>query len=35
MGKFFDSIQDQHRLFIEKQKMFFCGISPAGGQWAR
>ena len=28
MGKFFDDIQDQHRLFIEKQKMFFVASAP-------
>jgi hypothetical protein len=28
MGKFFNSIQDQHKAFIEKQKMFFVGTAP-------
>jgi hypothetical protein len=28
MGKFFDSIQPQHKIFIEKQKMFFVGSAP-------
>lgn len=30
MGKFFDSIQDQHQDFIAKQKMFFVGSAPSG-----
>jgi hypothetical protein len=28
MGKFFDIIKDQHKTFIEKQKMFFVGSAP-------
>lgn len=28
MAKFFDSIQDTHRAFIEKQKMFFVASAP-------
>ena len=28
MGKFFDSILDQHKIFIEKQKMFFVATAP-------
>src|SRR6201986_138488 len=28
MGKFFDTIKDQHKEFIEKQKMFFVGSAP-------
>jgi hypothetical protein len=28
MGKFFDSILEQHKTFIEKQKMFFVGTAP-------
>ncbi|SDP97755.1 Pyridoxamine 5'-phosphate oxidase [Mucilaginibacter sp. OK268] len=28
MGKFFDSIQEQHQAFIEKQKMFFTASAP-------
>jgi hypothetical protein len=28
MGKFFDSILEQHKTFIEKQKMFFVGSAP-------
>jgi len=28
MGKFFDSIQDHHAAFIEKQKMFFVASAP-------
>ncbi|WP_183564282.1 pyridoxamine 5'-phosphate oxidase family protein [Mucilaginibacter sp. SP1R1] len=28
MAKFFDSIQDQHQSFIEKQKMFFVASAP-------
>ena len=28
MGKFSDSILDQHKEFIEKQKMFFVGTAP-------
>lgn len=31
MGKFFDSIQDSHKKFIEKQKMFFTGSAPING----
>jgi len=30
MGKFFNSIQQQHKAFIEKQKMFFVGSAPLG-----
>jgi hypothetical protein len=28
MAKFFDSIQEQHQAFIEKQKMFFVASAP-------
>jgi len=28
MAKFFDSIQEQHQAFIEKQKMFFTASAP-------
>ena len=28
MGKFFDHIQDQHKKFIAKQKMFFVASAP-------
>jgi hypothetical protein len=28
MGKFFDRIFEQHKTFIEKQKMFFVGSAP-------
>jgi hypothetical protein len=28
MGKFFDNINDSHRAFIEKQKLFFTATSP-------
>ena len=28
MGKFFDSIQDQHKTFIAKQKMYFVASAP-------
>ncbi|MES2429080.1 MAG: pyridoxamine 5'-phosphate oxidase family protein [Bacteroidota bacterium] len=28
MGKFSDTIKDQHKEFIEKQKMFFVGSAP-------
>jgi len=28
MGKFFKSIESQHKAFIEKQKMFFVGTAP-------
>ena len=28
MGKFFDNILEQHKTFIEKQKMFFVATSP-------
>src|SRR5882757_6160589 len=28
MAKFFDNIQDQHQVFIEKQKMFFVASAP-------
>ena len=28
MGMFYDTIQDQHRKFIEKQKMFFVSTAP-------
>ncbi|MEZ2334204.1 pyridoxamine 5'-phosphate oxidase family protein [Mucilaginibacter sp. RCC_168] len=28
MAKFFDSIQEQHKAFIEKQKMFFTASAP-------
>jgi hypothetical protein len=28
MAKFFDSILEQHKVFIEKQKMFFVGSAP-------
>lgn len=28
MGKFFDSIQDQHKAFIAKQRLFFTGTAP-------
>ncbi|MCR8561820.1 pyridoxamine 5'-phosphate oxidase family protein [Mucilaginibacter sp. BJC16-A38] len=28
MGKFFNDISDQHKSFIEKQKIFFVGTSP-------
>jgi hypothetical protein len=28
MGKFFNDIQEQHKVFIEKQKMFFVGTAP-------
>lgn len=28
MGKFFNSIQNQHQAFIEKQKMFFVASAP-------
>jgi hypothetical protein len=28
MGKFFDTINDSHRAFIEKQKLFFTATAP-------
>jgi hypothetical protein len=28
MGKFFDTINDRHRAFIEKQKLFFTATAP-------
>jgi hypothetical protein len=28
MGKFFNTIEDKHRAFIEKQKMFFVSSAP-------
>jgi hypothetical protein len=28
MGKFFNTIEDKHRTFIEKQKMFFVSSAP-------
>jgi hypothetical protein len=31
MGKFFDSIQDHHRAFIEKQRLFFVASAPLSG----
>ncbi len=31
MGKFFKSIQDTHKTFIKKQKMFFVATSPLDG----
>jgi hypothetical protein len=30
MGKFFDSIQDNHKAFIKKQKIFFVATAPLG-----
>lgn len=30
MGKFHDTIQDSHKAFIEKQKMFFVATAPLG-----
>lgn len=32
MAKFFDSILEQHKVFIEKQKMFFVGSAPLSAQ---
>ena len=32
MGKFFDSIQPAHQVFIEKQKIFFTGSAPLGAE---
>ncbi len=32
MAKFFDSIQDTHRAFIEKQKMFFTSSAPLSAE---
>lgn len=31
MGKAYDTIQDSHRAFIEKQKMFFVATAPLSG----
>jgi len=31
MGKFFDSIEDHHAAFIEKQKLFFVASAPLSG----
>jgi Pyridoxamine 5'-phosphate oxidase len=30
MGKFYNDIQQQHEVFIEKQKMFFVATAPLG-----
>jgi len=32
MGKFFDSIQDHHAEFINKQKLFFVASAPLSGE---
>jgi hypothetical protein len=32
MAKLFDSILEQHKVFIEKQKMFFVGSAPLSAQ---
>jgi hypothetical protein len=32
MGKFFDTINESHRIFIEKQKMFFTASAPLSGE---
>src|ERR1700759_1831466 len=32
MAKFFDSIFEQHKTFIEKQKMFFVGSAPLSAE---
>ena len=32
MGKFFDSILPTHKVFIEKQKMFFTATAPLSGE---
>jgi hypothetical protein len=32
MGKFFDTINDSHRAFIEKQKLFFTATSPLSAE---
>ncbi len=32
MGKFFDSILPAHEAFIRKQKIFFTGSAPKGGE---
>jgi hypothetical protein len=32
MAKFFDSILEQHKVFIEKQKMFFVGSAPLSAE---
>lgn len=32
MGKFFNDIQDHHKKFIEKQRMFFVGTAPLSSE---
>jgi hypothetical protein len=32
MGKFFNSIQEQHKAFIEKQKMYFVASAPLSAE---
>jgi hypothetical protein len=32
MGKFYDEILEQHRGFIEKQRMFFVASAPLSGE---